>query len=207
MTDLRQDLADRWRPSEEQITGAEALTLYHERIWTPHLLLHKEFAIWTDKVQVMPLDGWFLEMERAGAYGRLCAEVFVDAGEKLTVGYTAHTVGRNWAVFEDIMSINISTPSVGVVYGAVYELLHDLLERVTDTEAAEAYETAGADDTWEKHLIDEWLSTRSKADLIALGKDSRRDLDEDHAFWGNEFNEAEEYAEQRVREVLGVTER
>lgn len=114
MTDLQQDLADRWRPNDEQIDGAEQLLGYFfdGPIWTTHLLIHKEFGLWTDKVEVLPLDGWFLSMEHASEYGRLCAQAFhanatiddPDAG-RVTVGYTAHTKGKNWAVFEDILSI------------------------------------------------------------------------------------------------------
>lgn len=106
--DLQADLETRWRPSEAQITGADALfaaRLGDPDVYSVHLLVHKHFGSWTAKVELVHLDGLFLTREAALDFlAAAAAEHHRRTGHPLTGGYTIHFGKGEWAVFEDIMT-------------------------------------------------------------------------------------------------------
>ena len=120
MTDLEQDMKARWRPSAEQIHYADALLvagaskerpqLNRQRgVHTIHLLINKEWGIWTEDVALYYLDGYFLAREAAWRALHASAVEYRAANPTTTVsgGYTWHSAPGQWAVFEDIGSSSL----------------------------------------------------------------------------------------------------
>lgn len=116
MSDLQQDLHERWLPNAEQMKMADALLLagytaarppeFRERgVYTGHLLINKEYGFWTTDVQLVFLDGVFLTREAVLDFVHLAAEKhYTQHGEPLTGGWAWHFKVGEAAVWEDIMS-------------------------------------------------------------------------------------------------------
>ena len=105
--DLRQDLQNRWAPSPEQVEAAEALMAESgaKHVFTLHLLVNKEWGIWTDKVTVEHLPGVYLTRDEAtGVLDAAAKARHEKAGEDVVGGYASHTAGGSWAVWDDIVA-------------------------------------------------------------------------------------------------------
>ena len=105
MVDLMQDLRTRWTPSPEQVAEAEALlAVTPERyVYTLHLLVNKEYGIWTEDVVVVHLPGVFNGRNVACDYLDAAARRhYGKTGQKVVGGYTSHHAGGQWAVYDDI---------------------------------------------------------------------------------------------------------
>lgn len=100
------DLRARWRPSDEQIAEARKLLVdFPEGVITIHLLVNKTRGWWDEDVEVVPLEGVFAT--RGPALATLverAREFHAETGKIVLGGYTWHTEGDNWAVFEDVLA-------------------------------------------------------------------------------------------------------
>lgn len=104
MTNLHEDLANRWAPSPEQIELAKvALEQSGQHfVYTLHLLLNKTWGIWTDKVTVVHLPGVFLDRDEATTVLDTAALEHYNKTEQSVVGgWTSHSSSGGWAVFDD----------------------------------------------------------------------------------------------------------
>jgi hypothetical protein len=117
MNALMADLQERWKPSEEQIALArktleETGAAY---VYTVHVLIGKEYGVWTDDIAVHPIEGQVFHgddweargaaMEAAVAHAQ---SVYTLTKVKTTGGYTVHRLidgEDHWAVFEDILAV------------------------------------------------------------------------------------------------------
>lgn len=113
--DLKQDLRERWLPSEEQMRQADALLAAgydaergpdRERgVYTAHLLENKEYGIWTEDVRIVHLDGVFLTREAVLTFVNTVArQRHEEGGQKVTGGWAWHSKVGHAAVWEDICS-------------------------------------------------------------------------------------------------------
>jgi hypothetical protein len=121
-TTLEQDLRERWLPSAEQMRQADALLAagydqerecghdgvgrWRERgVYTTHLLINKDYGIWTADVKLVFLDGVFTTREAALDFVHMVAEKrHREGGEKLVGGYAWHPSVGEAAVWDDICS-------------------------------------------------------------------------------------------------------
>lgn len=105
MASLRDDLAARWVPSEAQIDEAEAVLADKGDAVTAHVLVNKHYGFWTEDVVVLPLPGVYADRDGASEAAQAAAKAIHEAtGLPVTGGYTYHSPGGNWAVFEDILA-------------------------------------------------------------------------------------------------------
>lgn len=117
MTDLQTDLQERWLPSPEQMTLANALLAAgytaergerRERgVYTIHLLMNKSYGWWTEDVQVVPLDGVFLTRNAAiyAVHDAARRTHDLDPNQKVIGGWAWHSKVDHAAVWEDICSV------------------------------------------------------------------------------------------------------
>ena len=105
--DLTEDLQERWRPSPEQIAAAEKMLAAtpEQHVYTIHLLLNKEWGFWTEDVVVEYVPGVFNRRNVALDYlDRAAKEHYEATGQKVVGGFTSHSAGGQWAVFDDIVA-------------------------------------------------------------------------------------------------------
>lgn len=113
---LESDLRERWVPSPEAVRMADALLAAgfdterpprRERgVFTAHVLLNKDYGIWTEEVEVVPVDGVFLSREGAALAAKMeAARLHAADGTRAIGGYTWHMSPGNWAVWEDIVAV------------------------------------------------------------------------------------------------------
>ncbi|MGV8846098.1 hypothetical protein [Tessaracoccus sp.] len=106
--DLYEDLKNRWAPSPTQVETAEQALAGSdlEYVYTLHLLLDKQFSFWSTSVTVQHLPGlWQSRSEALGALVGAAEDHFARTGQGVIGGWTCHSAGGQWAVFEDIAAI------------------------------------------------------------------------------------------------------
>lgn len=111
MTSPDEDLRKRWLPNAQQMELADAMlesagyNHTEHGVYTGHLLINKEYGWWTDKVELVFLDGVFLTREAVCDFVHTAAaKHFQKHGTKLTGGWAWHPRVGEAAVWEDIMS-------------------------------------------------------------------------------------------------------
>lgn len=117
------DLAARWRPTDEQIAEADAeLRAGATEVVTLHLLVNKDYAWWTEDVEVIPVPGVFHGRNIALAVLVEAAKAFyAETGRKVTGGYTWHMEPGRWAVFEDVLAVHPGRDECGAGGEHVFE--------------------------------------------------------------------------------------
>jgi hypothetical protein len=113
LTNPERDMRARWRPSDQQMNLADALLRAgydanrprNRGVYTMHLLVNKQYGIWTDEVTLIHLDGVYLDRDAMYKALHDATERFhEETGATVTGGYTWHPRPGEWAVWDDIMS-------------------------------------------------------------------------------------------------------
>jgi hypothetical protein len=104
MANLVDDLTARWRPSPEQIAEAEKVLAETgaRSVYTLHLLGNKEYGTWHEDVVVVHLPGVYPDRDVACDALDLAAKSYFASYGAVVGGFTSHSKGEQWAVYDDI---------------------------------------------------------------------------------------------------------